>query len=179
MKPFKIISRETLFDSPFCPIEKQRVELPDGTETDWFVNQGADVVIVVPILADGQVLLQQQYKHGSGVVVTEFCAGMVDPGERPQEAAIRELREETGYESTRWQKIGESLVDPTGSSKRHHFFLARDCVFVGDSNPEPTEQIELLLVKDFKTAEELLFNTDTKTASTMIAALKYVEKAIE
>ena len=97
MKKFKVLSRKVLIDSPFCPVEKQVVELPDGQTCDWYLNTSNDAVIVVPFLETGEVLLQRGYKHGSGEVITEFCAGLIDDGETPLETAKRELLEETGY----------------------------------------------------------------------------------
>ncbi len=75
MKKFKILSRELVLDNQYLPVEKQIVELPNGKTTTWFVALVSDAVIIVPQLKNGKFLLQENYKHGSGEVVTEFVLG--------------------------------------------------------------------------------------------------------
>lgn len=143
MKPFKIISREKVLDSKWMPIEKQIVELPNGKQSEWFINTNSDAIIIIPFLKNGQILLQKNYKHGCGTIITEFCAGMIDKNETPQKAAQRELLEETGYQAKKIIKIGESFSNPTGSIMKHHFFIGMDCEKIAEQIPEETEQIEL------------------------------------
>ncbi len=176
MKKFKIISKEKLIDSPYCPVEKHIVEFPDGGTGEWFVNTSSDAVIVVPITKDGKVILQRSYKHGGGEEVVEFCAGMIDEGETPPQAAKRELREETGFSSEKFEKIGECFSNPTGSSMKYHFFLARDCSQTGEQDLDPSEQIEVFLLDDWTSAKRLLTDGGTITSSATIAAVGFGDK---
>jgi len=176
MKKFKILSKEILIDSPYCPVEKHIVEFPDGGEGEWFVNTSDDAVIVVPITKDGKVILQRSYKHGGGEEVVEFCAGMIDAGEIPVEAAKRELREETGFTSDSLEKIGEVFSNPTGSSMKYYFFLARDCSETGPQDLDPSEQIEVFLVDDWGSAKRLLTDKGTLTSSATMAGIGFGEK---
>jgi len=176
MKPYKILSQKRVVDSPYCCIEQQRVELPDGSEGDWFVSLKSDAVIVIPVMADGRVVLQNQYKHGGGEVVTEFCAGMVDEGEEPVDAAARELREETGYTAEEFIHLKTVFSNPTGSRMKYHYFLAKNAKLTHPTELEPAEQIELLIVKDLKAARDYLMKPETLTTAGMIGALSLVEK---
>ncbi len=178
MKPFKILSREILFDSPYCPLEKHVVLLPNGKKTEWFVNTSGDAVIVIPVLKSGKILLQKNYKHGCRSIVTEFCAGFIDKGETPRAAALRELMEETGYTGVP-HKVAEIFVNPTGSIMKYHYFLVTDCVKSGKQKLESAEQITLFLVPDFKKACQILTNPKTKTSVPAIAGLLYLEKFLE
>lgn len=175
MKKFKVLSREKVVDSPYCQIEKQRVVLPTGKEGDWYVSLNSDAVIVVPIRPDGSVILQRQYKHGGGEVVTEFCAGLVDKGETPLTAAKRELREETGYTSDNFEHLHTVFSNPTGSRMRYHYFLARDVELTDDTNFDEAEQIELVIVPSLEHARILLHDKNTLTTAGMLGALSLIK----
>jgi ADP-ribose pyrophosphatase len=176
MKKFKILSKEKLIESQYCPVERHEVEFPDGGKGEWFVNTSADAVIVVPITTEGKVILQKSYKHGGGEEVVEFCAGIIDGGETPEIAAKRELQEETGYRVGSLEKIGEVFANPTGSSMKYHFFLARDCSLNGAQDLDPSEQIEVFLAENWVLAVELLTDTQTVTSSATIAGVGFVDK---
>ncbi len=173
MKPFKILSRETLIDSPFCPIEKQIVELPNGKTTEWFVNLNKGAVIVIPILENGEILLQKNYKHGCGQVILEFCAGMIDEGETPEQAAKRELLEETGYASPQFIKLKSIFNDPSGSKMQYHYFLAKNASKTQEPELEDAEQIEPFTIKNLETLKTFLTHPDTKTTSATVGGAFY------
>lgn len=175
MKPFKVLSKKLIVDSPFCRIEQQRVALPRGGEADWFVSLSSDAVIVIPICEDGSVVLQNQYKHGGGEIVTEFCAGLIDEGEEPIEAAARELREETGYTAQEFVPLKTVFSNPTGSQMRYHYFLAKNAKLTEATELEPAEQIELLVLPSLAAAREHLMKPDTLTTAGMIGALSLVQ----
>ncbi len=167
---YKVLSRTPLITSPYCPVEKQVVVLPDGSEADWYVNTSADAVVVIPFLPSGEILLQRIYKHGSGTVITEFCAGLVDEGEVPVDAAQRELREETGHEGT-LINIGSCFANPTGSTMKYHFFVAQNCAKVGDQQLDPAEEIELFTVADLSEARSVFRNKSVFTSAATLAAI--------
>lgn len=174
MKPFKVLDRAKVVDSPYCQIEKQRVVLPDGSEGDWYVSLNRDAVIVIPVLKDGSILLQKQYKHGGGEVVIEFCAGLVDEGEEPIDAAARELQEETGYTAPQFEHLHTVFSNPTGSRMRYHYFLAKDAELTAETNFDAAEQIELLMVPSLDAAKALLMDKNTPTTAGMLGALSLI-----
>ena len=173
MQKFKILSRETLLDSPYCPVEKHIVELPRGGTAEWFVNTSSDAVIVIPVTKSGEVILQKSYKHGGREIVVEFCAGLIDKCEVPLHAARRELREETGYVSKHFTKIGEVFANPTGSTMKYHFFLASGCIYSGAQKLDASEQIEVMKVRNIDAARKLLMDPQTKTSSATMAGLAF------
>jgi 8-oxo-dGTP pyrophosphatase MutT (NUDIX family) len=176
MKKFRILSREMLVDDKFCKIEKQIVKLPNGKMGKWFINLTCNAVLIVPIKKNGEVLLQKSYKHGCGEIVTEFCAGMIDDGESVKDAAERELLEETGYVAERLIKVGENFSDPTGSKMKYHFFVALNVEKTNNQELEDEEQIEVFTVKNLKKVGKLLTDSEIKTSSGAISALKFAEK---
>ncbi len=149
-EPWKVESRETVFKNLWWNIRKDVVRLPDGSAYEYFVNDGVDGVVVVPVAADGRLMLQRIYKHGVAEAVLEFTMGRIDAGEIPAQAAARELREETGYAAD-LEQLGSYWTFPTSSSARMTLFIGRDAKKVGEPDNNPKEQAELLWV----TAEEL------------------------
>ncbi|TFZ02200.1 NUDIX hydrolase [Ramlibacter henchirensis] len=98
----RTVSTEPLFEGSFIRAVRDHVELPDGSRTtrEYIVHSGA--VMVVPLLDDGRLVLERQYRHPLGRVLIEFPAGKLDPGEDRLECARRELQEETGYSAREW-----------------------------------------------------------------------------
>ena len=170
MKKFKVLNRERIINEIYCCIDKERVEFPDGSQGDWFIKQNCDAVIVIPILKTGEVLLERTYKHGCGEIIIEFPAGLIDEGENPQTAAIRELREETGYSAETWTLLGQAYAGPTGSPMKHIYFLAEGAAKTHDTQLEPAEQIEVVLVDDITAAKKLI--SESLSSNTAYAALQ-------
>jgi 8-oxo-dGTP pyrophosphatase MutT (NUDIX family) len=95
-----------------------------GAAHDFLVLELAEWINVVPLTAQGKVVLIRQYRHGTGEVGLEIPGGAVDPGEDPGEAARRELGEETGYEAKKIVAIGQVAPNPAIQNNRCHSFLA-------------------------------------------------------
>lgn len=98
---------EAVFHGVFLKVRHDVVHLPNGAGTasrEYIVHPGA--VMVVPVLDDGRVVMERQYRYPIQQVLLEFPAGKLDPGESPRQCAERELQEETGYRATHWARAG-------------------------------------------------------------------------
>ena len=103
---WEILKSEYLFKRPWLTVRKDCVQLPSGQVNDeFYVLEYPDWVNVIAITKDGQYVMERQYRHGLGVTCYEVCAGVVEAGEPPLEAAKRELLEETGYAGGEWEEI--------------------------------------------------------------------------
>lgn len=100
------VSRQELLKGHFLHAVREEVRLPDGSGAtrEFILHPGA--VMVVPLLDDGRVVLERQWRHPIGRVMVEFPAGKLDPGEAPRACAQRELLEETGYRAREWARAG-------------------------------------------------------------------------
>jgi 8-oxo-dGTP pyrophosphatase MutT (NUDIX family) len=101
-----------------------------GREHDFYVIEAPDWINVVPLTANDEVVMIEQYRHGTGEVTLEIPGGMVDDGEEAPVAAARELLEETGYvASTEVLLLGSTRPNPAIQNNWIHTFLARDVQF--------------------------------------------------
>lgn len=102
----RTVESRTVYRGHFLEVRRDTVTLPDGRQSgrEYIVHPGA--VVIVPILDDGRLVLERQYRYPVGRVMIEFPAGKLDAGEPPQRCAERELREETGYRARQWARAG-------------------------------------------------------------------------
>ncbi|WP_332815646.1 NUDIX hydrolase [Ramlibacter sp.] len=103
----KTLSREELLRGNFLHVVRERVVLPSGAPAtrEFVIHPGA--VMVIPMLDDGRLVLERQYRHPVGRVMVEFPAGKLDAGEDRLACARRELQEETGYTAREWAFAGQ------------------------------------------------------------------------
>jgi 8-oxo-dGTP pyrophosphatase MutT (NUDIX family) len=118
-----------------------------GSEHDFFVLESSDWINIIPLTADNEVVMIEQYRHGSEEVTLEIPGGMVDAGESPQVAATREMLEETGYAATREVvNLGKVRPNPAIHNNWIHTFLARDVELRQKPVIESTEHTVVRLV---------------------------------
>jgi 8-oxo-dGTP pyrophosphatase MutT (NUDIX family) len=133
MADAEIADTELLLDEPKRFVH-QRLIMPDGEKLDWYYVDTRASVMVVPVLGNGQLVLVRQYRHNLGRYTLEFPAGEVSEGEAPEEAALRELAEETGYALTgggSLRPLGTFYSLPSETNKLTHVFLAAPVVNAG------------------------------------------------
>jgi ADP-ribose pyrophosphatase len=101
-----LVSADVVWRGRFLDVRRDTVALPDGVHTtrEYIVHPGA--VMMVPLLPDGRLVMERQYRHPMGRVMLEFPAGKIDAGEAPFACAVRELAEETGYRAAEWARAG-------------------------------------------------------------------------
>ncbi len=100
------VESQQVYKGHFLDVRRDVVRLPNGrtSQREYIVHPGA--VMVVPILDDGRLVVERQYRYPLGHVILEFPAGKLDAGEAPLLCGIRELQEETGYSAKEWARAG-------------------------------------------------------------------------
>ena len=104
-------------------------------------------VQVIPFTADGRVILVEQFRQGVQRVSLEFPAGVVEEGEPPLEAAVRELEEETGYRAGIAELLTDFDPDPAIQSNAIQIIVARDCRADGERDQDDGEDVEVRVVE--------------------------------
>lgn len=123
------ISSQRIYTGKIITVDRDTVRFPDGSvgEMDMVRHPGASAV--VPFLTDvasddPQILLLRQYRYAAGQYLYEVPAGRLDPGESPNDCAVRELREETGCAASSIEYLFTMFTTPGFTDERIHVFLA-------------------------------------------------------
>jgi ADP-ribose pyrophosphatase len=122
----QVIASEKIFDGRMIGLRVDTLQVADGNTHRREIVEYGVAVVLVPVDADGRVLLVRQYRHAVGAWLLELPAGGVDAGDAsPEDAAQRELREETGHRGT-LTRIGGMFLAPGYSEEYQHVFAATD-----------------------------------------------------
>jgi ADP-ribose pyrophosphatase len=163
--------RRSVFAGRVLDVGEEQHRLPDGRTATFEVIRHPGGAAVLPVLADGGVLLIRQFRPALGGMVWELPAGRLEPGESPEECVRRELAEEAGYVAGRVQALG-GLWSAVGFCDEHvALFAAFDLTPVAAA-PEPDEFIEPVAMS-LADALELVFTGELRDAKTQIALLRY------
>jgi ADP-ribose pyrophosphatase len=145
------IDGETAYNGHFLKVERDRIRLPDGSTTHREFIRHPGAVVILPLLPDGRVVLERQYRYPNDRVFVEFPAGKIDPGEDHLACAKRELAEETGYTAANWQFVCTIHNAIAYSDEHLELFLATDLT-AGEATLDEGEFLEVFSV----TVPELL-----------------------
>lgn len=116
-----------------------------GREQEFYVINAPDWVNVVALTPDGQLVLVRQFRYGIDGFSLEIPGGVIDPGEDPVAAGLRELREETGYAGTRARLLGSVHPNPAMQSNRCHLVLVEDARREAGTTWDDDEEMEILV----------------------------------
>lgn len=140
IEKWSLLGSEMVFDHRWYQLRRDRVRLPDGTEVDdYFVSIRPDVAMVFPVTPNGDVIFVRQYKHGAQDITLELPAGTFGR-EQPDDAARRELLEETGYTAGELIPLGWIWEDATRNTSRLYMFLGLDCRPTGRQDLQELER---------------------------------------
>jgi ADP-ribose pyrophosphatase len=139
----RLLSSTPIWRGRTVAVGTDRVILPNGHELDLDVVRHPGATAVVPLLADGDVVMVRQYRHVTGGWLLEVPAGKLGPGEEPEIGARRELAEETGLAGGELRSLGWIWMTPGFCDERIWLYLATG-VGQGEQRLEADETIELV-----------------------------------
>jgi len=156
IKKWKLLDSKPVLESHFVSVFKEKLEKPDGQVVDEYYSvKRRDASVVVALTKERKVPLVYQYKNGVKELVWEVPAGFIDQGEDPEQAARRELTEETGFEAERWIKLGNVAITTGTSPARNYLFLALGAEKTKDQNLDEHEEIEVKLFDFYELVEQV------------------------
>ncbi|MBQ6196627.1 MAG: NUDIX hydrolase [Lachnospiraceae bacterium] len=162
---------EEIFDGVILHVFRDKVELPNGDLSVREVIAHVEAVCVVPVDADGNVILERQYRYPIDAVITEIPAGKLDKeGEDPLEGAKRELREETGITADRWTDLGFFVPAAAYCAETIRMYLAQD-LHQGKQQLDEDEFLDVFRMP-LKDAVQLVMDGKIPDAKTQAALLK-------
>jgi len=136
----QILRSEEIYTGPVFGVRRDEVLEPGGLRTIREVITHPGSVVVLPVLADGRILLVRQYRHATRQYLWELVAGRIDSGENVRQAAARELIEETGYRAKRFRVFLDVFPTPGFLEERMYILLAEKLT-AGEAQPEEDEKI--------------------------------------
>jgi len=134
---------EVLLKTVVFDVTKQTNTAQTGLSGDYIIMNARDWVITIP-RKENNFLMVKQWRHGEKALSVEFPGGVIDKGEKPEVAALRELEEETGYKANKLTKLGCVNPNPALFSNHVHIFLAEDLIATGKQHLDADEYINYM-----------------------------------
>jgi len=147
LKHWKILESKYLYKRNGMAVRVDQCETHNGDVFEPYVVESNNWVNVIALTKKREVILVRQYRHGVGEVLLEIPAGIMDEDdENPEQAAQRELLEETGYTGERFIEVGKVYPNPATHNNLTYSFLALDVEKVEQQKLDETEEIEVSLI---------------------------------
>lgn len=169
---FKILKNNLKFSSKIIDVYTQNIETPDGNIVEWVHVDHKGAAAILPIDAEGKILLIKQYRNNPDEYVYEIPAGGLNLNEKPIDCAIRELEEETGYKCKNITELFSVYSSIGICNEKIHYYIATD-LYSGNTNLDDDEYIEVYRF----TIDEILSmikNKEIVDAKVVTAVMSYI-----
>jgi ADP-ribose pyrophosphatase len=157
---WKELSRAIAFQKYARKIEKVIYKLPNGEKSDFYIKKEGPAVGILALTKDKKIILVKQFRPGPNVILNELPGGYVDDGETPEQAAQRELLEETGYQGK--AQLVTQAYDCAYSTMNRYCVVVTGCEKLAKQKLEETEFAKVILMpmKQFRDLLKSGKNTD-------------------
>lgn len=145
IKKWEIESENTEYKTPIFTLFKRNCRsLSQNKKGGFYIIDAPDWINVFALTPDKEIVLVKQYRHGIHELTWEIPGGAIDADDQdPMLAAQRELKEETGFSSDKWESLGKVSSNPAIFTNYCHFYIAWDCKLTETQNLDPFEEIEV------------------------------------
>jgi len=160
--------KQILVDSKWLKVILETVRFPDSTLIkDFYIVERPPYAAVVPLIGNREILLVQQYRHGSRQNILNIPMGVIDKNEKPVNTARRELLEETGYRASIISSLGTFQNNPAFLRLTCHLFLARNLIKKPTMHTDTNEHTEIICLPLEKVMQKI-FSGEIQDMTTAI-----------
>jgi len=173
IKPWRLISSQRNESFKIFNLRTDRACSPRTNEAyDFYVLESADWVNVIPLTPRNEVVLIRQYRHGIRESTLEIPGGIVEESDSPEDAARRELIEETGYKASEIQLLGSVHPNPAFLTNRCYTFVAKGVSRMKEQEQDEKEDIEVV-VRSLKQIPDLIRDGEITHALVLAAFYRF------
>lgn len=160
-----------VYEGKYLKVRQDIIHIPSRPVKTWDIVVMSGAVAIIPIDSQGHIVLVEQWRRAIEQITLELPAGMLDPGESPQECAQRELQEETGLKAGSLKAFGGCFSSPGSISEYIHLYLGGDL----SESPLKADDTDLIDVRTvtLNDALKMITNGQINDAKTVIGILKY------
>lgn len=163
------MSSEIIYNGKIINLRVDTVELPEHKYQKREIVEHPGAVAVLAINDKKEIIFVRQFRKPIEEVLLEIPAGKLEEGEEPKECAIRELKEETGYEAKNIKFLNEFYTSAGFSNEKMYLYLATD-LQEGECCPDEDEYVDVINI-DIKKALDMVTNNEIKDSKTIIGIL--------
>lgn len=175
VKSWEVLSSDIVYEKKWLQVKEERCKLPDGRILYPYIIVNVPSFCNVFIVTEQEeIVLVKQYRHAAGIISLEIPGGMIDDGEDPITAVIREMREETGYSSEEISLLFTINPNPPLENNRAWFYLVKNAKKTLPTSLDAFEDIELVLMPKTEFIQKLLnheFTHGTQIGAMYAAAI--------
>ncbi len=172
-KPWKVIKSKKDTSYRVFSIRTDTAQSPrNGSIYDFYILESNPWVNVIPLTADENVILVKQYRHGIRDLTLEIPGGLVDDGDTPEQAAWRELAEETGYGAKEMISLGAVHPNPAIQNNLCYTFLAKGAYKAGKQHQDTAEDIEVI-IRPLEAIPEMIKKGEITHSLVIVAFYRY------
>ena len=170
----KTISTERIYEGKILNLRKDTVEIKDGKLASREIIEHNGAVAILAVTDDNRIVMVSQYRKACEKELLEIPAGKLEKGEDPKDAALRELKEETGYVPGTVEYMTRFYNAAGYSSEMITLYMCRDLI-KGEASPDEDEDIELSEI-DIDTLYDMCLKGEIEDSKTIIGVLMAKEK---
>ena len=165
------ISRETIFDGGRINLSIAKYKI-ENKEIEREQIKVKNCAIILAITKDNEILIEEQNRFAVNEKIYELPAGLIEDGEDPKEAALRELEEETGYKANKIEELKVAYTSPGYTSEKAYMFLATD-LEEGKQNLDEDEFLKVLKIP-VDEIKDFLNKNEVYSSNTLVPILLYL-----
>jgi ADP-ribose pyrophosphatase len=171
LESIAVIKSHMAHHGKYISVRRDEIDYPGGLHRTWDIVLHPGGAAIIPFTKEGDLILVEQWRRAIGKITLELPAGLLDPGETPEQTAHRELQEEIGKRAGKLTYLGLYYTSPGVCTEKVHLFIGRD-LSVSHLRGEDTDEIDVQVVP-YAEALRLIDNgtiCDAKTALGILLA---------